>query len=84
MASVAFQVFTLMVFIALCADFFRNTARRRRPTLSDAAALDQDPALVALRGSRMFRGFLGALALTTLCVLCSRCYLKYVARYRTM
>ncbi|KAI1080167.1 sphingoid long-chain base transporter RSB1 [Whalleya microplaca] len=66
-AGLAFQVFTLLVFMALCADFGINTLRRRR-ALGDAAALDQDPALVAVRRSRMFRGFLGALALSTVCI----------------
>ncbi|KAI2619656.1 RTA1-domain-containing protein [Hypoxylon sp. NC1633] len=66
-AGLSFQVFTLLVFMALSADFFLNTSRRRR-ALGSAAALDQDPALVALRASPMFRGFLAALVLSTVCV----------------
>ncbi|KAI1378945.1 RTA1-domain-containing protein [Hypoxylon crocopeplum] len=65
-AGLAFQVFTLLVFIALSVDFLINTTRRHRALGS--AALDQDPALVAVRGSWMFKGFLAALALSTICV----------------
>lgn len=67
-AGLAFQVFTLVIFIGLCGDFFANVARRRR-ALGDEAALAQDPALVALRRSKMFRGFLAALAASTLLIL---------------
>ncbi|KAI1403184.1 RTA1-domain-containing protein [Hypoxylon fuscum] len=66
-AGLAFQVFTLLVFMLLCGDFLLHMQRRRR-TLGSAAALDQDPALVAVRRSPMFQGFLGALALSTVCI----------------
>ncbi|KAI1771697.1 RTA1-domain-containing protein [Hypoxylon cercidicola] len=65
-AGLAFQVFTLLAFMILCGDFLANTLRRHRAL--GAAAWDQDPAVVAIRGSWMFRGFLAALALSTVCV----------------
>ncbi|KAI1141064.1 RTA1-domain-containing protein [Hypoxylon sp. FL0543] len=65
-AGLAFQVFTLLIFILLSIDFFINTLRRRRAL--GTAALAQDPEMVALRGSRLFRGFLVALALSTVCI----------------
>ncbi|KAI1101507.1 RTA1-domain-containing protein [Jackrogersella minutella] len=66
-AGLIFQVVTLLVFIILSADFLINTVRRRR-ALGSTAALDQDPALVAIRGSWMFKCFLVALALSTICI----------------
>ncbi|XXH05739.1 hypothetical protein Hte_012175 [Hypoxylon texense] len=65
-AGLAFQVFTLLVFIVLCGDFFLNVRRRHRALGS--AALDQDPAMVAIRRSWMFKGFLAALTLSTVCI----------------
>ncbi|CAJ2511224.1 Uu.00g068490.m01.CDS01 [Anthostomella pinea] len=65
-AGLAFQVFTLLVFMILCVDFGINTLRRTRAL--GAAALDQDAAIVAIRRSRMFKGFLVALALSTICI----------------
>ncbi|KAI1803772.1 RTA1-domain-containing protein [Daldinia bambusicola] len=66
-AGLAFQVFTLLVFMLLSLDFLLNTLRRRR-TLGSLAALDQDPSLVAMRRSVLFRAFPAALALSTVCV----------------
>ncbi|KAI1392152.1 RTA1-domain-containing protein [Hypoxylon trugodes] len=65
-AGLAFQVITLFVFIILSLDFFINVLHRRRALGS--SALSQDPTLIALRGSWMFRLFLIALALSTLCI----------------
>ncbi|OTA95388.1 hypothetical protein M434DRAFT_393779 [Hypoxylon sp. CO27-5] len=66
LAGLSFQVFTLLVFMLLSADFFINTLRRRRAL--GTAALDQNPELVAIRNSWMFKGFLFALALSTICI----------------
>ncbi|KAH9895463.1 RTA1-domain-containing protein [Xylariomycetidae sp. FL2044] len=65
-AGLAFQVFTLFVFIVLCTDFTLNTLRRKKAL--GASALDQNPELVALRGSWMFRGFLVALGVSTITI----------------
>ncbi|KAF3061826.1 Sphingoid long-chain base transporter RSB1 [Daldinia childiae] len=65
-AGLAFQVFTLLVFMLLSTDFLINTLRRRR-TLG-SAALDQDPELIAMRNSWMFKAFPPALALSTICI----------------
>ncbi|KAI0384507.1 RTA1-domain-containing protein [Hypomontagnella monticulosa] len=65
-AGLSFQVFTLLVFMILCTDFTVNTLRRSRALGS--AALDQDPALVAIRRSWMFKGFLVALGISTICI----------------
>ncbi|KZF23050.1 parasitic phase-specific protein PSP-1 [Xylona heveae TC161] len=65
LAGLAFQVFTLALFIVLCTDFaIRTLGRMRR--LGSAEALD--PTHARLRGSWKFRGFLVALALSTLCI----------------
>jgi hypothetical protein len=65
-AGLAFQVATLLVFIIVCLDFALTTLRRHK-VLGDAA-LDQNPTLVKVRGSLLFRGFLVALALATVCI----------------
>ncbi|KAI1766123.1 RTA1-domain-containing protein [Hypoxylon sp. FL1150] len=65
-AGLSFQVLTLLVFMILCGDFFFNVLRRHRALGS--AALDQDPAVVTIRRSWMFKGFLAALALSTVCI----------------
>ncbi|KAI8957710.1 RTA1-domain-containing protein [Daldinia sp. FL1419] len=65
-AGLAFQVFTLLMFMILSTDFLIHTLRRRR-TLG-SAALDQEPALVAMRKSWMFKAFPSALALSTICI----------------
>ncbi|KAI1206689.1 RTA1-domain-containing protein [Annulohypoxylon truncatum] len=66
-AGLSFQVFTLLVFMILSLDFLFNTLRRRR-ALGSEAAFSQDPELVAVRGSLMFKAFLAALALSTICI----------------
>ncbi|KAI9694384.1 MAG: hypothetical protein M1820_008984 [Bogoriella megaspora] len=63
-AGLAFQVFTLAVFIALSVDFALTTWRRHRELGADAL----DPAHAKLRQSKRFQGFLVALALATLCI----------------
>ena len=63
-AGLAFQVLTLAVFMALCADFAIRTLRRMRE-MGDAAL---DPTNVKLRGSIMFRSFIAGLAFATLCI----------------
>jgi len=65
-AGLSFQVFTLLVFIVVSADFALNTLRRHR-ALGDAA-LDQNPVLVRVRRSWAFRGFLAALVVATLTI----------------
>jgi hypothetical protein len=65
-AGLAFQVFTLLIFIILSLDFALRTLRRHR-ALGDAA-LDQNPAFVTLRQSWKFRGFLVALSLATITI----------------
>lgn len=67
-AGLAWQVFTLLMFVACCADFALRV-RQRKKLLGDAAALDQSRAGLAIRGSKMFRGFLWALAISTLAIL---------------
>ncbi|KAL8685549.1 MAG: hypothetical protein Q9218_007690 [Villophora microphyllina] len=62
--GLAFQVFTLLIFMILCADFvFRTITRMNR--MGDAAL---DPTHKTLRGSTKFRLFLVALALSTICI----------------
>ena len=63
-AGLAFQVFTLLLFILLCSDFALKTLRRWKKM--GQAALD--PTHAKLRGSWAFQGFLGALSLATLCI----------------
>jgi len=63
-AGLAFQVFTLLVFICFCADFALKTFRRLQ-TMGDAAL---DPRHAALRTRFSFRAFLFALSLATLCI----------------
>jgi len=66
MAGLAFQVFTLVLFIGAAALFVWR-ARRRHRSLG-AAAFDQSPAFAKLRHSILFRLFLAALALATLTI----------------
>ncbi|MCJ1321115.1 hypothetical protein MMC15_006459 [Xylographa vitiligo] len=63
-AGLAFQVFTLLVFMLLCADFAIKTLRRMR-TMGDQAL---DPTHAKLRQSWSFKTFLVALALATVCI----------------
>lgn len=64
-AGLAFQVFTLLLFILLCTDFAVRTLRRMR-AMGASQALD--PTHVKLRASKLFRAFLAALTLATLCI----------------
>ena len=62
--GLAFQVFTLFVFMILCADFALRTVRRMN-SMGDAAL---DPTHTQLRRSQKFRAFLVALSLATICI----------------
>jgi hypothetical protein len=66
-AGLAFQVITILSFIACSVDFALRTIRRQR-ALGDAA-LDQRPEIVKVRNSPWFKAFLGALSLATFCIL---------------
>ncbi|KAL8795517.1 MAG: hypothetical protein Q9182_007520 [Xanthomendoza sp. 2 TL-2023] len=63
-AGLAFQVFTLLVFMLLCADFAVRTVLRMNRL--GEAALDSTHA--SLRRSMKFRVFLVALTLSTICI----------------
>ncbi|KAL8678272.1 MAG: hypothetical protein Q9186_005353 [Xanthomendoza sp. 1 TL-2023] len=63
-AGLAFQVFTLLVFMLLCADFAVRTVMRMN-RLGEAAL---DPTHATLRRSMKFRVFLVALTLSTICI----------------
>jgi hypothetical protein len=65
-AGLAFQVFTLAVFMILCVDFAFRT-RSRYQSLG-SAAFDQNPIFVTTRSSKGFKGFLVALTLATICI----------------
>jgi hypothetical protein len=65
-AGLAFQVATLLVFMAFTVDFALNTLRRYRKL--GAAALDQSEAVRSTRNSWKFKGFLAALALATIAI----------------
>lgn len=65
-AGLAMQVFTLLIFMALCLDFAIRTRKRFNALGQDA--LDQNPSFVALRQDWKFKGFLVALTLTTICI----------------
>ncbi|KAL6917861.1 hypothetical protein ACHAP8_000235 [Fusarium lateritium] len=66
-AGLAFQVITILSFIACSVDFAIRTIRRQR-ALGDAA-LDQRPEIVKVRNSTRFKAFIGALSLATFCIL---------------
>ena len=68
MAGLAFQVASILVFIGLATDFVVRT-RRRIQSMGAAAALDQDPAVVRIRNSFMFKACLVALTISTLAIL---------------
>jgi hypothetical protein len=70
-AGLAFQVFTLLVFILLAADFAWRTYRGR--TSRGQISPDQQP--VILRRSWPFKAFLIALSLSTLCIF-TRCVFR--------
>jgi hypothetical protein len=65
-AGLAFQVFTLAIFMALCIDFAIRT--RRRFNAMGEAAFDQNPVFASLRQNWKFKGFLAALTLATICI----------------
>jgi hypothetical protein len=67
-AGLAWQVFTLLVFIILALDFTVRTIRRTKQIGNDAF----DPRHAALRKSWQFQGFLIALTLSTLLIF-TRC-----------
>lgn len=66
-AGLAFQVFTLFVFMMLCSDFALRTHKRYKQ-LGASNAFDQNPVYIKLRSGWKFRGFLCALALATVCI----------------
>jgi hypothetical protein len=65
-AGLAFQVFTILVFMVLCADFALRTHKRYKSM--GEAAFDQNPVFVKLREGWKFKGFLIALTLATICI----------------
>ncbi|KAL3956786.1 hypothetical protein ACCO45_009632 [Purpureocillium lilacinum] len=66
-AGLATQVFTLLVFITLCADFALQVRRRQRQLGADVA-LTQEPGLVKIRTSWQFKGFMAGLGLATILI----------------
>ncbi|GAB0136220.1 hypothetical protein EsDP_00004531 [Epichloe bromicola] len=71
-AGLAFQVATMVGFIAASLDFALRVCRRREAL--GAAALSQDPALVRMRGSLRFKLFLAALSLASFLILWRSCF----------
>lgn len=65
-AGLACQVFTLIIFMALCLDFALRTLKRYR-TLG-SSAFDQNPLFIQLRSRWQFKAFLFSLTLATICV----------------
>lgn len=65
-AGLAFQVFTLLVFMACSLDFAIRVYTRSRKLGS--SAFDQSDLARKTRNSWMFKGLLGALALSTICI----------------
>lgn len=65
-AGLAFQVFTLFIFMVLCVDFAIRTRSRYRSLGHEA--FNQNPAFITLRSSKGFKGFLVALAIATICI----------------
>ncbi|MCJ1474047.1 hypothetical protein MMC13_002705 [Lambiella insularis] len=63
-AGLAFQVFTLLVFMLLCVDFGVKTLQRMRSMGEQAL----DPTHAKLRQSWSFKGFLCALSVATVCI----------------
>ncbi|POR37431.1 Sphingoid long-chain base transporter RSB1 [Tolypocladium paradoxum] len=66
-AGLATQVFTLLIFIVLSADFALQVRRRQRH-LGAGVALTQEPALGRIRRSWQFKGFMAALGLATILI----------------
>jgi len=65
-AGLAFQVFTLLIFMILCIDFALRT--KKRYAALGSSALDQNPLFVKMRHSLQFKGFLVTLILATICI----------------
>jgi len=65
-AGLAFQVFTLLIFMILCTDFALRTRKRYKSMGEDA--FDQNPLYATMRGSWRFKGFLTGLTLATICI----------------
>lgn len=63
--GLSFQVFTLALFMLLCAEYALRVVRRQG---------ELDPTHAKLRASRKFRGFLIALALSTTCIMIRSIY----------
>ncbi|CAG8948764.1 hypothetical protein HYFRA_00001886 [Hymenoscyphus fraxineus] len=61
-AGLAFQVFTLFIFILLCLDFTLRTYRRYASL--GVSAFEQSP----VRQSKRFKGFIAALVVATICI----------------
>ncbi|KAF4462219.1 parasitic phase-specific psp-1 [Fusarium albosuccineum] len=75
-AGLVFQVFTLVVFISLCADFV-FCVRRRKHQIGTRVALPQNPGICHIRDSWQFKGFTFALGLSNILVLW-RCVYRVV------
>lgn len=65
-AGLSFQVFTLLIFMILCADFALRTHKRFKSMGEDA--FDQNPMYRQMRSGWRFKGFLTGLALATICI----------------
>lgn len=65
LAGLGFQVFTLALFMLLCAEYTYRVIRNKNE-LNDTHA--------KLRASKKFRGFLIALALSTICIMVRSVY----------
>ncbi|KAK2018253.1 RTA1 like protein [Colletotrichum eremochloae] len=79
LAGLASQVFTMLLFMVIAADFgLRTYFRARRAHLPNlSVTLDNHPAMVCLRASRRFKAFLVALGLATTCIFI-RCIFRVV------
>ncbi|KAK3394281.1 putative sphingoid long-chain base transporter RSB1 [Podospora didyma] len=66
LAGLAFQVFTLVIFMAACIDFGVNVLVRQRRLGADA--LDQSAEARELRSSWQFKAVLGALTISTITI----------------
>ncbi|KAG5983173.1 hypothetical protein E4U55_000607 [Claviceps digitariae] len=71
-AGLAFQVFTMVAFIAASLDFVLRIIRRRK--MLGEAALSQEPRLVRMRGTLRFKLFLGGLAVASVLILWRSCF----------
>lgn len=65
-AGLAFQVFTMFLFIIASSDFAIRVYRRSRA--QGDHAFDQSESVASVRNSRLFKFFLGALAFSTVCI----------------